>query len=151
MLSRRILPQLNRSLRAVGTRAASTSTPVDPKSGSAEAATGIVNQTQDKNDVSTWQAPNHVGTWSTSQRPRPLAGSSPRFEQTDMDFQPQPLSAMEMIAQEPIRLVQGRKAVCDGGGGPLGHPKVYINLDKPEPRPCGYVGIRFQQDPHHHH
>jgi NADH dehydrogenase (ubiquinone) Fe-S protein 6 len=44
-----------------------------------------------------------------------LAGSSPRFEQTYMDLQPQPLSAMELIAQEPIRLVQGRKAVCDGG------------------------------------
>jgi NADH dehydrogenase (ubiquinone) Fe-S protein 6 len=32
-----------------------------------------------------------------------------------MDLQPQPLSAMEMINGEPIRIVHGRKAVCDGG------------------------------------
>jgi len=67
-----------------------------------------------------------------------------------MDLQPQPLSAMEMINAEPIRMVHGRKAVCDGGGGPLGHPKIFINLDKPGARPCGYCGIRFEQAPHHH-
>lgn len=32
-----------------------------------------------------------------------------------MDLQPNPLSAMQMIAEEPIRIVHGRKAVCDGG------------------------------------
>lgn len=32
-----------------------------------------------------------------------------------MELQPNPLSAMEMIANEPIRVVHGRKAVCDGG------------------------------------
>ena len=61
-----------------------------------------------------------------------------------MELQPNPLSAMEMINKEPIRVVHGRKAVCDGGectvhvryvvphsatgGGPLGHPKIFINL-----------------------
>ncbi|KAI0003684.1 hypothetical protein BJV74DRAFT_881524 [Russula compacta] len=50
---------------------------------------------------------------------------------------PNPLSAMQLIANEPPRLVHGRKAVCDGGSGPLGHPKIYINLDKPGPQPCG--------------
>ncbi|KIJ45583.1 hypothetical protein M422DRAFT_778803 [Sphaerobolus stellatus SS14] len=85
------------------------------------------------------QAPNYAKTWSTSQRPRPIGKSEARFEQTDMSLQPQPLSAMEMINNEPIRLVEGRRAVCDGGGGPLGHPKIYINLDKPGPRPCGVM------------
>lgn len=61
------------------------------------------------------QAPNYPATWSTSQRPRPQGQSGPRFEQTIMELQPQPLSAMEMISKEPIRVVQGRKAVCDGG------------------------------------
>lgn len=32
-----------------------------------------------------------------------------------MELQPAPLSALEMIANEPVRVVQGRKAVCDGG------------------------------------
>lgn len=65
-----------------------------------------------------------------------------------MELQPNPASAMELIANEPVRVVNGRKAVCDGGasnlpprrdnmykfiwyllgGGPLGHPKIYINL-----------------------
>lgn len=39
----------------------------------------------------------------------------PRFEQMNVELQPQPLSAMEMISREPIRLVNARKAECDGG------------------------------------
>ena len=59
------------------------------------------------------------------------------------------------------------------GGGPLGHPKIYINLDKPGPHPCSYCtyflsclkmnygfttnlffflgGIRFEKPDDHHH
>ncbi|CAE7231684.1 unnamed protein product [Rhizoctonia solani] len=114
------------------------------------------------------QAPNRDKPWSTSQRPRPGPDFDARFEQTDMSLQPAPLSAQALVDQEPIRVVHGRKAVCDGGGGPLGHPKIFINLvsafklrfeygphrslqDKPGPRPCGYCGIRFEQAPHHGH
>ena len=61
------------------------------------------------------QSPNHAAAWSTNQRPRPAGQSGPRFEQTTMELQPNPLSAMELIANEPIRLIHGRKAVCDGG------------------------------------
>ncbi|KAI0296194.1 zinc-finger domain-containing protein [Russula brevipes] len=96
------------------------------------------------------QAPNRATAWSTNQRLRPAGQSGPRFEQTMMELQPNPLSAMELIANEPIRVVHGRKAICDGGDGPLGHPKIYINLDKPGPQPCGYCGLRFEQAPHHH-
>ncbi|KAI9444798.1 ubiquinone oxidoreductase 20 kd subunit [Lactarius indigo] len=97
------------------------------------------------------QSPNRTATWSTSQHPRPAGQSGPRFEQTIMDLQPNPLSAMELLANEPVRLIHGRKAVCDGGSGPLGHPKIYINLDKPGPRSCGYCGLRYEQAPHHGH
>ncbi|ETW87204.1 hypothetical protein HETIRDRAFT_244495, partial [Heterobasidion irregulare TC 32-1] len=83
------------------------------------------------------QAPNYPTTWSASQSARPTQGSGPRFEQVIMELQPQPLSAMQMIADEPVRLVHARKAVCDGGSGPLGHPKIFINLDKPGPKACG--------------
>ncbi|KAI0031163.1 hypothetical protein K488DRAFT_79241 [Vararia minispora EC-137] len=93
------------------------------------------------------QAPNFPTTWSTSQRPRPTPAESPRFEQTIMELQPAPLSAMQMIAEEPVRIVAGRKAVCDGGNGPLGHPKIFINLDKPGPKACG--GLRYEQEHHH--
>lgn len=61
------------------------------------------------------QAPNYPSPWSTSQRPRADALKEARFEQTALELQPQPLSAMQMIANEPVRLVHGRKAVCDGG------------------------------------
>ncbi|OBZ79718.1 Lactobacillus shifted protein, partial [Grifola frondosa] len=134
MLARRALPRLARPLARLSS--SSTSSPVPANE--APSPTAVIPQ-----------APNYPQTWSTSQRPRPHGMSGPRFEQTAMELQPNPLSAMEMISREPIRVVQGRKAVCDGGGGPLGHPKIFINLDKPGPRPCG--GIRFEQAPHHAH
>ncbi|KAB5593628.1 Lactobacillus shifted protein [Ceratobasidium theobromae] len=74
------------------------------------------------------QAPNREEPWSASQRPRPGPEFNARFEQTAMSLQPAPLSAQDLINYTPIRAVHGRRAVCDGGGGPLGHPKVFINL-----------------------
>lgn len=61
------------------------------------------------------QSPNYPTTWSATQQPKELAFRGPRFEQITPELQPQPLSAMEMIQREPIRLVQGRIAMCDGG------------------------------------
>lgn len=37
---------------------------------------------------------------------------------------------------------------CDGGGGPLGHPRVYINVDKPQICTCGYCGLPFVSKHH---
>ena len=106
MLSRCALPSLNGALKSLP-RFASTSsvtpTRMDTKDAKSEVA------------VHAHQAPNYLTTWSTNQRPRPGHHSGPRFEQIDMSLQPNPLSAMELVAQEPIRLVQGRKAACDGG------------------------------------
>ncbi|KAJ7103540.1 ubiquinone oxidoreductase 20 kd subunit [Mycena belliarum] len=96
------------------------------------------------------QAPNAPTTWSTNQQSRPGPASSPRFEQTAMELQPNPLSAMALINDVPPTMVNGRRATCDGGGGPLGHPKIYLNLDLPGPRSCGYCGLRFEQVHHHH-
>ncbi|THH21549.1 hypothetical protein EW146_g17 [Bondarzewia mesenterica] len=82
------------------------------------------------------QAPNYPTTWSTDQNPRPMGTTGPRFEQTIMELQPQPLSAMEMIANEPVRLVHGRKAVCDGGAS--------LVLPYPSPFPSPFQAlIRF--------
>ncbi|KAI5480817.1 hypothetical protein MNV49_007227 [Pseudohyphozyma bogoriensis] len=99
----------------------------------------------------TGQAPNREGTWTKGQAKREDAMVGPRFEQTAQQFQPRPLAAIELIAEEPIRLVNGRSAACDGGGGALGHPKIFINLDKPGPHGCIYCGLRYEQDHHHHH
>ncbi|KAI9572971.1 hypothetical protein HD554DRAFT_2013975 [Boletus coccyginus] len=125
MLNRRLVTTFP-LLKTLG-RASSTvaSTPIPPAPASESSAAH--------------QSPNYPTTWSTTQKPRPASRSEPRFEQTVMELQPNPLSAMELVANEPIRVVHGRKALCDGGGGPLGHPKIYINLDQPGPRSCGYV------------
>ncbi|KAI8381454.1 zinc-finger domain-containing protein [Radiomyces spectabilis] len=101
--------------------------------------------------VNAEQSPNRATTWARSQRPKDQAMSGPRFEQTDLLTQPNPMAAIELIAEEPVRMVSKRIASCDGGGGALGHPKVYINLDKPGAHACGYCGIRFQKTDDHHH
>ncbi|KAI5124701.1 hypothetical protein M0805_004307 [Coniferiporia weirii] len=135
----RTVARAGRSLN-VATRAASTQSPSSVPAAKPAAEPAL--------PASANQSPNYPEPWSTNQRARGDAYRNVRFEQTALDLQPQPLSAMEMIAQEPVHMVHGRKAECDGGDGPLGHPKVFINLDKPGPRPCG--GLRFQQVPHTH-
>ncbi|GAA6008071.1 hypothetical protein JCM10207_007017 [Rhodosporidiobolus poonsookiae] len=100
--------------------------------------------------VGTAQAPNRAVTWSKSQAARIEAMVGPRFEQTAEVYQPRPLAAVELIQDEPIRLIQGRVAACDGGGGALGHPRIFINIDKEGPHSCTYCGIRYEKDHHHH-
>ncbi|KAI9166903.1 Lactobacillus shifted protein-like protein [Paramyrothecium foliicola] len=95
------------------------------------------------------QAPNRLGVWSRSQKPRSQAMTGPRFEQTD--FSPQPQSAMELIHKEPVRWTHDRIVACDGGGGPHGHPRVFINTDKPEITPCGYCGLPFANEHNRKH
>ncbi|KAG6890411.1 hypothetical protein C0995_008765 [Termitomyces sp. Mi166 len=122
MLSRRLAPQLNHALRSLARGASSSAV------------------SKSHSPVPASQSPNYPTTWSTNQQPRATASTGARFEQTALDLQPNPLSAMELIENEPVRLVHGRKAVCDGGGGPLGHPKIFINLDVPGPRASGFRG-----------
>ncbi|XP_068092764.1 NADH dehydrogenase [ubiquinone] iron-sulfur protein 6, mitochondrial [Hyperolius riggenbachi] len=58
--------------------------------------------------------------------------------------------AIELIAEQPVNETESRIISCDGGGGALGHPKVYINLDKEtKTGTCGYCGLQFKQKPHH--
>ncbi|XP_050537713.1 NADH dehydrogenase [ubiquinone] iron-sulfur protein 6, mitochondrial [Daktulosphaira vitifoliae] len=57
--------------------------------------------------------------------------------------------AIDLIKQVPPKECKERVVFCDGGGGPLGHPKVYINLDKPGNHSCGYCGLRFFKEDHH--
>ncbi|ODM21255.1 Lactobacillus shifted protein [Aspergillus cristatus] len=94
------------------------------------------------------QAPNRANTWAASQQPRQKAMTGPRFEQTIMELQPQPMAAIELIHKQPVRWTNKRIVSCDGGGGPLGHPKIFINTDKPEIATCGYCGLPFA---HEHH
>lgn len=74
------------------------------------------------------QAPNRQATWSRKQMPRHDAMDGARFETINLERQPKPLAAIKLIEQAPVREVAERVVSCDGGGGPLGHPKIYINL-----------------------
>ncbi|KAK5711801.1 hypothetical protein LTR17_018244 [Elasticomyces elasticus] len=78
------------------------------------------------------QAPNRKSIWSRSQKPREEAMVGPRFEQTIMEDQPRPYAAIDLIHRQPVRWTKTQSVSCDGGGGPLGHPRIFINVDKPQ-------------------
>ncbi|KAF2090756.1 NADH-ubiquinone oxidoreductase, partial [Saccharata proteae CBS 121410] len=99
-------------------------------------------------ELRTMQAPNRKGIWSRSQQPRERAMVGPRFEQTIMADQPRPYAAIELIHKQPVRWTKERRVSCDGGGGPLGHPRIFINVDKPQICWCTYCGLPFA---HEHH
>jgi uncharacterized Zn-finger protein len=57
--------------------------------------------------------------------------------------QPRPMAAIDLIHKQPVRWTEKKVVSCDGGGGPLGHPRIFINTDKPAILPCGYCGLPF--------
>uniref|UniRef100_T1H6R0 Zinc finger CHCC-type domain-containing protein n=1 Tax=Megaselia scalaris TaxID=36166 RepID=T1H6R0_MEGSC len=56
---------------------------------------------------------------------------------------------IKLIDIPPIESTE-RVVWCDGGDAHLGHPKVYINLDKPGAHACGYCGLRYTKKEGHH-
>ncbi|KAF8363757.1 hypothetical protein PRIPAC_90680 [Pristionchus pacificus] len=55
-----------------------------------------------------------------------------------------PNVAATLIAEKPPKDCGHERVVhCDGGHAALGHPRVFINLDKPGLHACGYCGNRF--------
>ncbi|XP_067626246.1 NADH dehydrogenase [ubiquinone] iron-sulfur protein 6, mitochondrial [Eurosta solidaginis] len=57
---------------------------------------------------------------------------------------------IKLIDEVPPIEVSERVVYCDGGDANLGHPKIYINLDKPGPQTCGYCGLRFVKKDGYH-
>ncbi|HLT01608.1 MAG TPA: zinc-finger domain-containing protein [Geminicoccaceae bacterium] len=43
--------------------------------------------------------------------------------------------------------VESDAVACDGGCGPLGHPRVYLAIDHTGRVTCGYCGRLFVRDP----
>ena len=43
--------------------------------------------------------------------------------------------------------VDNRSVTCDGGGGALGHPRVFLAIDQSDQVDCPYCGLRFVYDP----
>lgn len=93
------------------------------------------------------QAPNRKQPWAPSQMPKSDAQVGPRFLQHDLSEQPNPLAAIELIAKEPIRFLEGSSAVCDGEKGSLqGHPRIFINIEAPGAHDCLYCGLRYANE-----
>jgi uncharacterized Zn-finger protein len=49
---------------------------------------------------------------------------------------------MPMEPPETIE-VESRTVACDGGEGPLGHPRVYLNMGGKDSIECPYCGRHF--------
>jgi uncharacterized Zn-finger protein len=49
-----------------------------------------------------------------------------------------------MLQKEIVTTTENRVA-CDGGDGPLGHPRVYLSLDDRLAIDCPYCGRRFER------
>ncbi|KAI3406232.1 hypothetical protein KGF56_001074 [Candida oxycetoniae] len=119
----------------------------------AEPPANKLNKKDLQNNQFAKQAPNRQVTWSPSQEERiEVISKFPyRFTQRDLEKQPRPYAAIDLIAKEPIRYLtanQGNIAVCDGNRGNTlqGHPKVFINLDQPKASTCGYCGLRYAKE-----
>ena len=58
-------------------------------------------------------------------------------------------NALELVHRIPVIEVEGEMAVCDGGGGAMGHPVEYISLAVPgEVVYCKYCALRYTQKKH---
>ena len=58
-------------------------------------------------------------------------------------------NALELVEQQDVIEVDGEIAVCDGGGGALGHPLEYINLRTYEGnktyKECIYCALKYRR------
>ena len=53
-----------------------------------------------------------------------------------------------MSIEEPeTQVVHDTRVACDGGGGALGHPKVYLQIGDEGSIDCPYCDRRFVLDP----
>ncbi|XP_075867639.1 NADH dehydrogenase [ubiquinone] iron-sulfur protein 6, mitochondrial [Nelusetta ayraudi] len=92
---------------------------------------------------STGEPITHTGQVFDEQDPR-RARFVGRQKEVNKNF------AIKLVAEETVTDIEARVVSCDGGGGALGHPKVYINLDKDtKVGTCGYCGLQFKQKHHH--
>lgn len=48
-----------------------------------------------------------------------------------------------MMQLEPPIVVESRVISCDGGGGALGHPAVYLHIGEEDEIVCPYCSRRF--------
>src|SRR3546814_14255193 len=70
------------------------------------------------------------------ERREPPASSSSREQRIALERQ-------SMIPPPEIIRVETARVACDGDGGPLGHPRVFLQIDEKGFVDCGYCDRRF--------
>lgn len=86
---------------------------------------------------------------SSSMRPRlhQVLGSVPPGTDMESVREKWGSDAMEKIGKMAVIEVESDVAICNGGGGALGHPIEYIKLrvsdEDAGPQVCKYCGLRF--------
>ena len=56
----------------------------------------------------------------------------------------EPQQATEVATPDVVtQEVDSREIACDGGNGPLGHPRVFLHMDSTNQVDCPYCGRRF--------
>jgi len=78
----------------------------------------------------------HTGQKFSETDPRRIRFQNVTGKEVNRNF------AIDLVADDPI-VVTELRTVVSTGGGPLGHPKVYINVDKNQVHVCDYSGRRF--------
>ncbi len=62
--------------------------------------------------------------------------------------EPLPIQPTEAPAPAEVVTVHEHRVWCDGGGGALGHPRVYMEMGDSGFVECGYCDRRFVLAPH---
>eukprot|EP00161_Ancyromonas_sigmoides_P019161 TRINITY_DN5389_c0_g1_i4.p2 TRINITY_DN5389_c0_g1~~TRINITY_DN5389_c0_g1_i4.p2 ORF type:complete len:125 (-),score=0.65 TRINITY_DN5389_c0_g1_i4:8-382(-) len=92
-----------------------------------------------------FSAVRDMAAWAAGLRPRSEALKVPDIRTPE-----------QLISAVPPIGTTGSTVRCDGGGGSLGHPAVYVNLAAPIGHSggtpvgtCGYCGLRFYNESYH--
>lgn len=62
---------------------------------------------------------------------------------TNPPSRPRDTTTAVFVDKPETIVVDSRKVSCDGGGGALGHPKVYYEMGEDNYVECGYCDRRF--------
>ncbi|ODV86670.1 hypothetical protein CANARDRAFT_184186, partial [[Candida] arabinofermentans NRRL YB-2248] len=109
----------------------------------------VPNSPEIQSTITYAQSPNRPITWSPSQQSKDhILKSNVRFVGKDLSKQPNPQSAIDLIALQPITFMDHGvfTAVCNGTDPQQGHPKIFIDLKKDKVGTCGYCGNKFARE-----
>jgi len=55
---------------------------------------------------------------------------------------------MSQLQTEDVVIVQSRRVMCEGSGGALGHPRIWLDMGQETSVRCKYCDRLFKLDPH---